>query len=58
MTWCLNALSMLKTGLVVTGDNDILAMGNFGDIRIVTPRTYLWDATGNRNPGLRGKATL
>ncbi len=47
-----------EAGLVVTGDNDILAMGNFGDIRIVTPRTYLSDATGNRNPGLRGKATL
>lgn len=38
--------------LVVTGDHDILALGTFGDIRIVTPRSYLADATRNRNPGL------
>ena len=31
--------------LVVTGDNDILALEFFRDIRIVTPRTYLADAT-------------
>jgi uncharacterized protein len=42
--------------LVITGDNDILALGTFGDIRIVAPRTYLSDAI--RNPDLPGKATL
>jgi uncharacterized protein len=46
-----------EAGLVVTGDNDILALGTFGDIRIVTPRPYLSDATRDRNPGISGKAT-
>jgi predicted nucleic acid-binding protein len=31
--------------LVVTGDNDLLAVEFFRNIRIVTPRTYLGDAT-------------
>jgi putative PIN family toxin of toxin-antitoxin system len=39
--------------LVVTGDNDILALGSFRDIRIVTPRTYL-AAAQNQNPGFPG----
>jgi predicted nucleic acid-binding protein len=31
--------------LVITGDNDLLAVGLFRNIRIVTPRTYFGDAT-------------
>jgi uncharacterized protein len=29
---------------IVTGDNDILALGSFRGIRIVTPRTFLADS--------------
>jgi putative PIN family toxin of toxin-antitoxin system len=30
-----------KADLIVTGDNDLLSLGSYGDIDILTPRQYL-----------------
>jgi putative PIN family toxin of toxin-antitoxin system len=48
----LSAALVGQAQFIVSGDNDLLALGAFGDTKIVTPREFLGEIAGGWQPTL------